>query len=126
MARLLSSALSWSLPSALLFSAVLLGSSACTDPVERTQVTVLIDAEASVRDAIRYVEVEVRSGSENADVWPVALTRRLIPSMNAKRWPLQFSLGSPDNTGRIGYLVTATAKDADDTTCFACSSTRRA
>jgi hypothetical protein len=114
--RSLSSALSWSLRSALLLSALLPGLASCTEPVERTQVTVLIDADESVRDAIRYVDVEVRSGSANADVWPVDFTDRLIPSMTTKRWPLQFSLRGPDKTGRIGYRITATAKDADDKT----------
>ena len=88
--------------------------SACTEPVKRTQVTVVIDADDTVRDKIRSVEVEVRSGLENEDVWEAEPTKQLIPRNGSKSWPLSFSLRSPERRGRVGYQVTATAKGADD------------
>jgi hypothetical protein len=113
MAPSFSSVTSWSTRSLLLLVAALV---ACTEPVERTQVTIVIDADESVRQLIRYVDVEVRSGSPDADLWDVQRTKQLIPRNGDKSWPLTFSLGRPEGSGRIGYLVTATAKGADDST----------
>jgi hypothetical protein len=104
---------SWSIRSVLVLVAAL---AACTEPVERTQVTVVIDADESVRALIRYVDVEVRSGSPDADVWDLKRMQQLMPRNGSKSWPLRLSLGRPEGRGRIGYLVTATAKSADDGT----------
>jgi hypothetical protein len=108
-----SSVSSWSTRSLLLLVVAL---AACTEPVVRTQVTVVIDADESVRRLIRYVDVEVRSGSPDADLWDVQRTKQLIPRDGDKSWPLRFSLARPEGSGRIGYLVIATAKGADDST----------
>ncbi|HKU39864.1 MAG TPA: hypothetical protein VJR89_17010, partial [Polyangiales bacterium] len=97
---------------ALLFAATLLIS--CSEFAERTQVRVAIDAEPTLRERIRYVDVEVRSGSLNADVLDLKLSRRLFPS-RMRGWPLRFTLPRPDGD-MSGYLVTATAKDAADGT----------
>src|SRR5688572_5188033 len=87
----------------------------CTDFRERTQVKVSVDADAELRTRIRYVDVEVRSGSQNAVVWDLKLTRRLLPHSGSS-WPLRFALPEPDGESESGYLITAAAKDADDKT----------
>jgi hypothetical protein len=97
----------------LLWAAVLVAS--CTDFVDRTQVQVSIDAEPALRERIRYVDVEVRSGSVNADVWDLKLSRRLLPR-NPQGWPLSFALPRPDRESGSGYLINAAAKDPDDNT----------
>jgi hypothetical protein len=106
-----SSDVSWSLRLAVVAIAACC---ACTEPVSRTRVTVLVDADDAMREQIRYVDVEVRSGPANAAVWDVKLTKTLTPPRGAKSWPLSFSLGSPEGGSQIGYYVTATAKGADD------------
>jgi trimeric autotransporter adhesin len=92
----------------------ILACSACTEPIERTQVTLLVDADDAMREQIRYVEIEVRSGPADAAVWDVMLMETLTPPRGAKSWPLSLALGSPEGRGEIGYSVTATAKGADD------------
>jgi hypothetical protein len=88
----------------------------CTEFVERTRVQVVIDADAPIREKIRYVEVEVRNGPPDAISWDLAeMPRQLVPR-GAAGWPLRFSLPSPAKDVRWGYRVTAIAKSADDTT----------
>ena len=95
--------------------ALALALTACTDFVERTRVTVMIDADAALHDSIRYVDTEVRSGSPNADVWELQASPRLVPRRTGGGWPVSFSFArSADENS--DYLVTATAKDAEDET----------
>ncbi len=88
---------------------------ACTEPVVRTQVVVVIDAEESLRARIRYVDVEVRSGSDDEEAWDLVFATTLMPRRPGEGWPLDFRMPQPERGQQNGYLVAAVARSADDT-----------
>ena len=98
---------------ALLWAAAALAG--CSDFVERTRVEVSIDAEKSLRERIREVDVEVWSGLLNENAWELVLKRQLLPR-GATGWPLSFTLPRPKLEENSGYLITAAAQDANGKT----------
>src|SRR5262249_6956194 len=80
---------------------------ACTQPVERSNVRVQIDADKAVRDVVDEVQVVVETQAANTG-WETVRSRRFEPKATGE-WPLDFPVEARDS--RLNFLVTATARD---------------
>jgi hypothetical protein len=79
----------------LLWTAGLLAAAGCTDPVQRSSVTVLVDADSAVRGRITDVEVLVEVERAEGNGFQTRTMRRFTPNA-PYRWPVQFRVPSSE------------------------------
>lgn len=102
-----------SISARVLWIALFAALTSCTEFVENTRVAIVIDAEADVREQIRYVDVEVRAGAKNAGRWDLKASHQLLPR-DGQGWPLQFQFKRDEGDDADSYMVKATAFSPDD------------
>jgi len=81
---------------------------ACTEPAERTQLRVRIDAAPAARELVDDVDVVVETQGPAGGGWQTLKTRRFEPKVRDP-WPLDLPVDA--GNARLSYQVTATARD---------------
>lgn len=90
-----------------LFLLVCVSSAGCTEPAEREQLRVRIEAQASVKELVDDVEVVVEARTMGGG-WQMRPPERFEPK-TTHTWPLELSVERGNR--RMSYQVTATARD---------------
>ena len=97
----------------MLLSAWLVAAAGCTDPVQRSSVTVLVDADSAVRGRITDVEVLVEAEQAEGNGFQARAMRRFMPNA-PYRWPIQFRVPSSENDAGSTYQLTAKALNLEN------------
>jgi hypothetical protein len=82
----------------------------CTEPAQRPQARVTIDADGPVRGQVDSVQVVVEMQAAGGGGWQVVASRRFTPQGDHD-WPLAFNLKPADVHEDASYQLTATASD---------------
>jgi hypothetical protein len=88
-------------------SVLLLAAVSCTEPAERQQLQVRIEADGAVRALVDEVSAVIETSNPNGGWQPFDL-QRFEPKVRTP-WPLEYS--RPAVATRVNYQLTATAKD---------------
>ena len=86
---------------------------ACTDPVERAQILVVIDADEAVRSTIDDIQAVVEVQAANGAWQTRGDAFRFEPNVLGK-WPVEFSAEARTPDENLLFQVTATARDGND------------
>src|SRR3954447_723365 len=90
---------------------VILLSTACAEPAQRTQLRVLIDADSAVRAVVDNVTATVDYQDAKGGGWRSAGAPRRFEPKAEHMWPLEFLLDPSDVRTGTTYQLTATARD---------------
>ena len=83
---------------------------ACRESAGPTQVMVVIDAEPGVRERIRDLELQVKSGSGPVDGWEQRFAGSLTAGRSEIPWPLEVALVPREGRADRSYQVEVTAR----------------
>ena len=83
---------------------------ACDDSAKPTQVMAVIDADPSVRERIRDLELQVKSGTGPVDGWEQRFAGSLTGGGAAIQWPVEVALVPREGRADQSYLVEVTAR----------------